>query len=64
MHPGGLLTWIGRAYTRTAEYWASQDTFPRALADLDGDGCAEVWAFGRKELYGSPLALDGQGAMH
>ena len=38
--------------------WASQDVFPRALADVNGDGKADIVGFGTAGMYVS-LATGG-----
>src|SRR5207237_7633077 len=38
--------------------WASQDTYPRALGDVNGDGMADIVGFGKAGVYVS-LATGG-----
>ena len=47
---GAATPWIA-GYGHTAGGWDSQDAFPRALGDVNGDGKADVVGFGSRAVY-------------
>jgi subtilisin-like proprotein convertase family protein len=47
---GTPRVWI-QGYGPSAGGWSSQDLYPRLLADVDGDGDADIIAFGRAATY-------------
>ena len=42
--------WL-RGFTINAGNWYSQDVYPRQLADVNGDGLADIVAFGCTKVY-------------
>jgi hypothetical protein len=51
------------AFGTMAGGWSSDDTYPRALADVDGDGKADIVGFGADGVYVSLAAGGGHFAM-
>jgi hypothetical protein len=61
---GPAMTWIS-AYGPSAGGWTSQTAFPRLLADINGDGRADIVAFGNTSMFvslssGSSFAAPAQ----
>ena len=42
-----------------AQNWSSDDTYPREVADVNGDGMADIVAFGAAGVYVSLATGDG-----
>lgn len=62
IHTSGAI--FGQLAFRLAAFgldqgWTSQSTFPRELADLNGDGAADIVGFGKAGVYVSLGAGDG-----
>jgi microcystin-dependent protein len=51
------------AFGTDAGGWSSSDTYPRALADVNGDGSADIVGFGQSGVYVSLAAGGGHFAM-
>src|SRR5262245_14582414 len=59
----GMPTFELGAFGTTAGGWSSNDTYPRALADVDGDGKADIVGFGQAGVYVSLATGGGHFAM-
>jgi uncharacterized repeat protein (TIGR01451 family) len=51
------------AFGTNAGGWTSNDTYPRALADVNGDGMADIVGFGADGVYESLATVAGHFAM-
>src|SRR4029453_15551236 len=51
------------AFGTNAGGWSSNDTYPRALADVNGDGSADIVGFGQAGVYVSLATGGGHFAM-
>ncbi len=49
-HFDAATLWIA-CYGKSSGGWSSQDTYPRAVADVNGDGKADVVGFGKAGVY-------------
>ncbi|MFD2648790.1 FG-GAP-like repeat-containing protein [Devosia albogilva] len=60
--PEDAVSLVLRSFTPSAEGWNSNDRYPRHLADVNGDGSADIVGFGDSGVY--VAVANGQGGFN